>query len=173
MANYIKIASNTVGAGGVASVTFSSIPATYTDLVIRLSARTTTNPESSNWTSYQISFNGSATSFTMKSVFGTGSAASSNTSSGGVSNIPGWTNSSVSTASTFSNGEIYIPNYASSNNKSFSGDNVSEMNATAAIAVLTAGLWSNTAAITSITLQPPSGNWDQYSTFILYGIKNS
>ena len=76
------------------------------------------------------------------------------------------------TASTFGNAEIYIPNYASSNNKSVSADFVSETNAADAIFGLTAGLWANTSAITSIKLTPAAA-FAQYSTATLYGIKNS
>jgi hypothetical protein len=57
----------------------------------------------------------------------------------------------TATANTFGNTEFYIPNYTSSNYKSFSVDGVTENNATAAFA-LYAGLWSNTAAITSFRL---------------------
>ena len=79
-----------------------------------------------------------------------------------------------STANTFANGEFYIPNYAGSTNKSVSADGVTENNATAARATLTAGLWSNTAAINQITLLPiAGGTFAQYSTATLYGISNS
>jgi hypothetical protein len=77
------------------------------------------------------------------------------------------------TASTFGNGEVYIPNYAGSTNKSMSADGVSENNGTEAYTDLIANLWSNTSAITSILLYPDSGTWQQYSTATLYGIKNS
>jgi hypothetical protein len=77
------------------------------------------------------------------------------------------------TASTFANNEVTIPNYTSSNFKSYSVDSVTENNATQAYAIFVAGLWSNTAAITSITLGLSSANFVQYSTAYLYGIKNS
>jgi hypothetical protein len=75
------------------------------------------------------------------------------------------------TASSFSSGEIYIPNYAGSTNKSYSIDSVTEQNATGALAELIAGLWSQTAAITQITLS--SSNFQQYSTAYLYGVSNA
>jgi len=78
----------------------------------------------------------------------------------------------LDTASTFGNGQVYIPNYAGSNNKSTSADTVSEDNATLAYSALTAGLWSNTAAITSITIAAVT-NFAQYSTAYLYGISNA
>jgi hypothetical protein len=77
---------------------------------------------------------------------------------------------STATANTFSNGEIYIPNYTSSNFKSVSADNVQENNATAADGYLVSGLWSNTSPINSISIASGS-NFAQHSTFHLYGIK--
>jgi hypothetical protein len=163
---FIKIASVTVGSGGASSIDFTSIPSTYTDLVLKLSGRSTAND---NWAN--ISFNGSTASFSSRGLFGDGSSSGSYSRSDNVNTIAN--NTSSATANTFSNGEIYIPNYAGSNNKSYSVDSVTENNGTSALTSLVAGLRSNTAAITSITLTPNSGNFAQYTTATLYGIKNS
>ena len=165
-ATYQLITSNTVGAGGVASVTFSSIPNTYTDLLILSSARST-----SSTSSIQAQFNGNATGYTNRELTGSGSAASSSTATG-YAYFDVAVSSSM-TANTFSNGSLYIPNYTGSTNKSSSGDGVQENNATAAYMNLDANLWANTAAITSIVLNLNTGSFAQYSTFYLYGIKNS
>jgi hypothetical protein len=76
------------------------------------------------------------------------------------------------TASTFSNIEIYIPNYAGSTNKSFSIDAVGENNATAAYAGLVAGLWSTSSAITAISIASTT-LFAEFSTATLYGISNT
>lgn len=164
MATYIKIATVTVGAGGAASMDFSSIVGTYTDLVLKVSARTnTTTPN------IMITLNGSTSSFTNKVVYGTGSSAASTS----YARFVAYGCMSTDTASTFGNSEIYLPNYSGSTNKSFISDAVHENNATAANAGLSAGLWSNTAAITAISLAPDSGNFVQYSSATLYGISKS
>jgi len=162
-----QLATTTVGSGGVSSVTFSAIPQTYTDLLIKGSARATTSV--SNWVDIDVTINGSTSNFSFKELYGTGSSAAA---SNGTTGIFGYSNGSVATANTFSNFECYIPNYTSSNYKSFSADSVTENNATAALAIFDAGLWSNTAAITSISLAPNGTNFLQYSTFTLYGIRN-
>jgi hypothetical protein len=164
---YVQIGSTvTVGAGGVATITFSAIPATYTDLLLKISARNA----GASLTGMYISFNGSSSGFSNKLVEGNGSAAAS----ASLAQYIGVENSGSATANTFSNGEVYIPNYAGSTNKSFSTDNVSENNSTLAYASLNAGLWSSTAAITSISLNIAVGqNFAQYSTATLYGISNS
>lgn len=173
MATYIKIASNTVGAGGAASVTFSSIPATYTDLVIKVSARSAYSGTSAG---LGMQMNGLTTSiYTMKLLAGNGGVPSSNGYSAitFISTDHGLVGSTA-TASVFSNADIYIPNYLSSNNKSVSLDSVAENNSTAGYTVFNAGLMASTAAITSLTFfSGGSANLAQYSTFTLYGVSNA
>lgn len=162
------INSATVGAGGAANIEFTSIPATYTDLKLVFSLRDT---RSNNANNFYISYNGSTTSFTYRYLYGTGSSASS--SSGTDGNI-GVEPAATATSNTFGNGEIYIPNYAGSNNKSAIADTVMENNATASEQWLAASLWSNSSAINSIRLTPGSGaSYVQHSTAYLYGIVKS
>jgi hypothetical protein len=171
MANTMTlIASSTVGSGGAANITFSSIASTYTDLLIKVSARTTDT--SGNWTQLYASFNGTSvtTNWTNKSLYGLGTAASSYTS---TSNELGWAVAANATANTFSNTDVYIPNYAGSNNKSMASDGVTENNAASALIILDANTWANTSAITSITITPSTGTLVQYSTAYLYGVKNA
>jgi hypothetical protein len=167
---FTKIASNTVGVLGASTVTFSSIPSTYTDLVIKWSLRDSSAGTSNN---LFIKLNSVTTSQSIRYIAGNGSSASS--ASDTPLYVPGGAVSATATASTFSNCEIYIPNYASTSiNKSVSVDTVSENNATAAIAALTAGLYASNSAITSIEFAPNGVvTFQQYSTFTLYGIKNS
>lgn len=163
---FTKIASVTLSTT-TASIDFSSIPATYTDLCLKFSNRTnntgTGNP-------FAMALNGSSSNFTRRILYGDGSTAASASAS---NNNFLWVNGSTETANTFANVEIYIPNYAGSNYKSISNDGVMENNATSAYAGFTASLWSQTAAINQITLTPSVGSWVQYTTATLYGIKNS
>jgi len=152
----------TVGAGGSASISFTSIPQTYTDLKLVISPR---NTAANNYGT--ITFNGSSSSFSRRILYGTGSS----TASTAPNNAESLTiNDSGTTASTFANYEMYIPNYASSNYKSFSIDSVTENNGTVAYQIMHAGVWSNTAAITSLTITAAGGNLAEYSTATLYGV---
>jgi hypothetical protein len=171
---YVKIASVTVGSGGASTIAFSSIPATYTDLVVKLSSRQNL---AQIYGVLNVQFNGTGgTAYSYRLIQGNGSSASSSNQTG-VDSIYGVfsDNGANSTASTFSNIEMYVPNYAGSNFKSVSLDQVSENNATTAYAILNAGIWSNTSAITSITFATggSGASFVQYSTATLYGIKNS
>jgi hypothetical protein len=168
MANTFElIASATVGSGGAANIDFSSIPSTYTDLCIKASIRTDrTNVE--DWLT--VRFNNLSTNLNSILLRGTGSGVTSST----ATDISGRTSGDSSTASTFGNASIYIPNYAGSTTKPVSIDSVSENNSTAAIQVFTAGLWNQTAAINRVTLLSQLGtNFLQYSTAYLYGVKNA
>jgi hypothetical protein len=167
---YSKIASVTVGSGGSSSIDFIAIPQNYTDLLLKVSVR------SANDTVYAISFNSNTSNYSGRTLRGSGAATASYQTSDysyGTTAIGiGYVSSA---ASTFVNADIYIPNYASSNNKSLSMDSVSEQNTASPIYMnLTAGLWSNAAAINSIKLDCANAQgfiFAQYSTATLYGIK--
>ena len=163
---YTLISSVTVGAGGAAYIEFTGIPTSYTDLCVKWSGR----GDNGSARDAYISFNGTTTGFSYRSLIGNGATASSANASNGLIGI---FDGSVPTANTFSNGEFYIPNYQASTNKSISGDSATENNGTTAYAYLTATLSTNTSVISSLRLTPDSGNFVQYSTAYLYGIKNS
>lgn len=168
MATYELIASSTVGVLGATSIDFTSIPATYTDVVCVLSLR------ASFINSYgyaTLGFNGSTANFSIRGLYGPGSGTPGSFTS--PSNYLGEVVGSTATSNTFSNMSLCIPNYAGSTNKSFSVDAVAENNATLAQMNFTAGLWSQTAAINQITITPQSGTFVQYSTAYLYGVKNA
>ena len=176
MANptYVLINSYTVTSGGTSSVTFSSIPATYTDLKIVVSSKSSYT--GSYYDNMLMTFNGVGSAYSFLRFIGIG---------GGTSTDGPFTSQSVIysgeidasgsiTSNTFSNNEIYIPNYTTSNYKSISIDKTLENNSSSNyILGFAAGLWSNTSAISSITFTNASGSFVQYSTFYLYGISSS
>lgn len=168
MANMIPISTVTVGSGGASAIEFTGIPQTYTDLLIKFSTRDTSADFAEN---VAIQFNGvGGTSYSERLLRGAGSSVGSfNRSSVAAINYL-YSTSANATSSTFSNGDIYIPNYTSSNNKSVSVDTVTENNATSAYTALTAGLFSNTSPISSIKLLA-GVTFVQYSTATLYGIR--
>jgi hypothetical protein len=167
---FTKIASVSVGLLGVASIDFSSIPSSYTDLCIDLSLRDGSAAQSAN-ANIVINSNTSAI-YSSRRLLSTGTGTGSDSFSG-LGSMPGiWVDSATSTTNTFANIMIYIPNYAGSSNKSVSIDSVTENNATAAYSGITAGLFASTAAITSLSISTGS-NFVQYSTATLYGISKS
>lgn len=166
---YSKLAEVTVGSGGSATIAFNNIPQNYNDLVLKTSLRGT---GSLIYDTAKVTFNGSTLGYSGRYMQGSGSAA--NSAVPGISAyIEILEQGANTTANTFSNGEMYIPNYSVSGiNKSISSDVVAETNATTIYMRLSAAQWANTTTITSITLAPDvSSAWAQHSTATLYGVK--
>jgi hypothetical protein len=172
---YEAIATVTVGSGGAASIDFTAIPATFTDLLLKTSVRTD-RAAAADGLRLRVGNSSVDTgnNYSDRYLQGDGASATSGSDSSASWLVAGISVASTSTASTFSNIEIYLPNYAGSTNKSVSVDGVSENNATTAYTNLVAGLWSSASAINTIKLlSANSANFVQYSTATLYGIKNS
>jgi len=173
-ATYNLISSQVLGSS-TASVTFSSIPQTYTDLVLRMSSRDSSSTGTAN--SAVITFNSDAlgaTGYSSTDLTGSGTAGASTrgTNQGGSY----WSRATVTgtyTANVFSNSEFYIPNYTATSQKQVMGTAASENNASGAFDAINAGLYTTTTAISALTIWSGSGNFVQYSSFYLYGIRNS
>ena len=167
--SYESISTTVVGVGGVGSVTFSSIPSTYKHLQVRWFSRTL---DTANTTG-QIQFNGdTGSNYRNHYLYGTGSAAGAG-QSGSVTYITGMDQpNSLSSVSIFGTGVIDILDYTNtSKNKTVRLLGGNDQNGSGVVA-LGSGLWSDTAAITSLTFKSQQGlGFAQYSSFALYGIK--
>jgi hypothetical protein len=135
-------------------------------LVIKASVRSTVAEDA-----FGLRFNSdTGSNYNYRAVVGQGATVSSFSGNSTMMVAMGRQSESGYTANTFGNTEIYIPNYTLANQKSVSSDAVNENNATTARAQLAAGLWTGTAAITTVQVVPGSGSFAQYSTFSLYGV---
>ena len=165
----------TVGSAGAASITFSSIPANYTDLYLKLSLR---SGRSAYRSAGAIQFNADTgvTRYSYRRLYASGTTPGSDSSTSSGFILIGEIVAASSTASTFTNTEVYISNYTSTNAKSVSIDAALEQNdATNNRVSLTANLYNaaSNAAITSIKIfdgDDPASLLQQYSTVSLYGI---
>jgi hypothetical protein len=175
MANtYVLISSNVLGSN-TATVTFSSIPATYTDLLVRIGARGDTFAQSTETFTLRINSNSGANYSQTRMINAGGSGTVSydaNTTSLAI--VRGMT-ASTATANIFGNVEIYIPSYTSTQNRPIYIQGGGENNDTSSFYNLAeAGLFRNTSAITTLLFAPNnSTNFLAGSSFYLYGIKNS
>ena len=171
MPTYKAIASTTVGAGGASTITFSSIPGTYTDLALLTSLHF---DSANSFNDIGITINSdTGNNYSMRWL---GVQSTTATSGSATNTYPislGIPNGDGSGSLIYASTSTYFPNYTNSSYKTFSSDSVAEQNATGAYLRLTAGIWNNTSAITSISIYAPGFNWKQYSTATLYGIKNS
>ena len=164
---YKKIASVNLSSAQ-ANIDFSSIPATYDDLILHVSVRS-----AGSFTNRDMGLKiNNGTSITWRYLRGDGTSAAS--SNGSATNYVGTMPAASNTASTFGSTMFYIPNYATSTNKSISVDSTGENNATSSEIGFWAVLWSGGAAINQLTIyDPSSNNLVQHSTATLYGIKKA
>lgn len=166
----IAIATSVVGSGGVSEISFTSIPQTYTHLLLKTSLRGTGVGETNDAV---ISFNSSTSNFNNIYLYGSGSGTVGSGISGGTAYI-GFYTGSGETASTFASGEVYVFNYASAKYKPVIYDAVGENRASAsAYSELGITMWSNSSAVTSLSIKPANNLWAEHSSVTLYGLKNS
>jgi hypothetical protein len=133
-----------------ASIEFTSIPQDGTDLVMVFSVRT--NRADNSIDSLNLSFNGSLLNRTNRTLASNGAGGSTSNTDTNLY----WTNGNTGTANTFGSGQIYIPNYTASTNKSVSIESISESNDTSQRQAIQGMLWSQTTAISSLGLAPIS-----------------
>jgi hypothetical protein len=160
-ATYEPIATNTVSGGSTASITFSSIPSTYTDLVLIFNGSMTGGSNGA------LRFNGdTATNYSVTGIYGSGTVGGSFRSSNVgvlITNFAGTTGDQNVT-------RMMLMNYSNTTtNKCLLYRNDNTLNA----AVAGVGLWRSTAAINSITFVQTVGAsyFTAGSTLTLYGIK--
>lgn len=166
------IFTQTVGAGGAASVVFNNIPQTFTDLQIEVSGRTTDTTLSNHVSDCLFRFNGVTSGYSSTWLRNNTGSPSSFRATGNVWGSGLVINGRLTAANTFASSGFVLPNYTSSAFKSWSAYSSPESNTANfdSANIYVAGLWSNTAPITSITLVDGYGNFAQHSTFTLYGI---
>jgi hypothetical protein len=145
-----------------AAIEFTSIPQDGTDLVVLISARSASSTET------RLALNGSTLGFSRRDL--RGDSVNLGASSAATDNYIGEMGASDATSNTFGSMNLYISNYTGLANKPYSVDTVNENNATSANQRILAGLWSNTAAITSLTISSGVPNIVAGSTISLYKI---
>ena len=160
---YTPIATQTVSGSSTANSTFSSIPGTYTDLIIIANGYLTQLDNT------YIQFNGTGGSGYSGTVFkGDASLASSNRYSSNDRIVTDYS-SYPNTTSFAWNANIHIMNYA---NTSVNKTVLIRSNNADNGASLSGHLWASTSAITSIALQTTgTPKWGNGTTFTLYGIQ--
>jgi hypothetical protein len=170
---YEPLAVATVPSGGVASITFGSIPQTYTHLQVRAIGRS--NRTGTTGEFIKLTFNSdSGSNYADHAFFGDGTtvAAQSATSAAFIrlNRFAG----SLEPANVFGTIILDIVDYANtSKNKTVRNFGGIDNNGSGDIWFMS-GLWQSTSAITSVTLTPGGGTlYSQYSQFALYGIKGN
>jgi hypothetical protein len=168
--SYDSLATITVPSGGVASITFAGIPTGYKHLQIRSIARSTQSPDPSVNVYLRLNSD-TASNYSTHYLTGNGTSAGA----GGAANTSfiyaGGVTAAGSTANTFEGSVIDILDYADTNKyktvRTLAGWDANG----SGLVSFWSGSWRNTNATTTITLLPNLGNWAQYSSFALFGVK--
>ena len=175
-ATYTLISSNVLSSSA-ASVTFSAIPATYTDLVVRVSAKSDISGTGARNTYVEFNANTSAIysdTELLTTWDGSANIALSYAWTGDTFLRNRYTTATASPADTFNSYELYIPSYTANQNKPMSVFGVVEQNSSQIAGIgVHAGLFRSTTAISSVKFSPESGNYVTGSSFYLYGISNA
>jgi hypothetical protein len=172
MANTYTLIEGKTLSSAVSSITFSSIPQTYTDLLFRVSAR---EASSNPWSDLRIGLNGGTSDHYWRGLYGLNTTVGTNSGTGTGGRSVGNVAADSNTANLFSNVDIYISNYTSTSYpKCMSIDSTVENNGTGNVLQIATNLWypSTSVAISSATfVNSNSSNFMVNSTFYLYGIK--
>lgn len=182
--DFNSIATSIVGAGGATSITFNSIPSTYTHLQLRcITSGTRADYQISE---FNVQFNGDGgTNYSAHDFYGQGSASTSNTTSRtnqtSIILAPGTQGANAGSPSggRFGAAVIDIFDYASTvKNKTFRAISGVDLNGTynslGGRVGMTSGIWrNNTNAVSSITITPQLSPFVQYTKFALYGIRQA
>jgi hypothetical protein len=161
--DFESIATITAGSA-VSNIEFTSIPATFTHLQIR---GITYNSSTSKDVFLQFNTD-TGSNYSRHYLYGDGSSAGSGANTSDVNISVGYTSL---TSNIFGVSVIDVLDYTNTNKykttRSLAGYDANG----SGLVVLYSGNWRSTAAITSIKLYPGNGNFNQYSSFALYGVK--
>ena len=169
---YEPISAITVPSTSTASVTFASIPSTYAHLQIRVLSRSDRAATAQN---IYLQFNGDAgANYTLHAL----EVGNTTVSAAGAANttylISGVTTGTSASSNIYAGSVIDILDSSSTNKfktvRTLSGF---DLNNTSSGVNYYSGSWRSSSAVTSVTLLAPIGNFIQYSTFALYGIKGN
>ena len=165
---YEPIATTTLGSAA-ATITFSSIPATYTDLRVVWIGRSTANTPD-----LRLRFNSdTGTNYSNTILRGTGAAAESSRQTNVSSFILEAGSRTATNPTTPTLREVDVFSYAGSTNKTALAKTSGDLNSVDGNVVVAVGLWRNTAAITSLEFSLTSDSFAIGTTATLYGIKSA
>lgn len=171
MANTYTLIETKTLTSNTANINFTSIPQTYTDLNLLMSARINAT---GNADIFYVKFNSSASTYRYRGMYKDSTTATASGVGGSSGAFAGFVPASSMAGNTFNNASVYIPNYTNSQTKSYSCDWTTETNSNVQWMGLFALLWDGTSAINEINITTTgTNNFITDSTFYLYGIKSS
>lgn len=175
--SYESIQTVTVTSSSQATISFTSIPSTYTHLQIRCMTRSANTP--SQWDSFYMTLNSDgAANYSDHFLRGSGTAMSVGFRAGSSNILIGYQPDNGYTSGIFGAFVIDILDYKNTNKnkttRTLGGFDTNNTGSEVGTLAFTSGQWRSTDAVTSIQLVAGGGrNTIQNSTFALYGIKGA
>jgi hypothetical protein len=168
--DYESINTVTVGSGGQATITFSSIPATYKHLQVRYMSRSA-NASTTDVLSWRFNSD-TASNYSRHFLFGDGASATSGAAVSDTRMTTDGTTGATATSNIFGVGVVDILDYADTNKyKTLRALSADDRNG-AGLMVVNSGNWRSFSAVSTITIVTNStANFAQHSQFALYGIR--
>lgn len=163
-----SIATTTVGAGGTSTITFSSIPSTYTHLQVRLICANNSSYYDSD---IVMRFNGdTGSNYYKHRIYGSGSSVATDAGAGTTMQVA----RSGGAAGVFGASVIDILDYTNTSKNKVVRSLYGQDSNGSGYMMFSSGLWNNTSAVTSLTLNDANFNgFVQYTHAALYGIKGN
>ncbi len=161
-----------VGTGSSGTITFSSIPSTYTHLQIRYIGRVTNSDTADN---IFVQFNSdTGSNYAWHYLEGDGASTAASGSSSQSKILSGRVSAATAAADVMGVGVIDILDYANANKYKTLRTLTGQDRNGGGVSVMTSGLWQNTAAVSTITITNGSAtNFTTATSFALYGIKGN
>lgn len=169
--SYESIATITVGAGGSASIDFTSIPSTFTHLQLRGIVKNTAASTSVSSGYFRLN-NDTGANYATHYLNGSGSAVGA----GGIASQTSaysLTDIGANATSVFGGFVMDILDYKNTSKYKTVRSLTGVDNNGSGYLQIFSGLWMSTSAVDRVTLIPGSNNFAQYSTVALYGIKEA
>ena len=169
--DYQSISTATVTSGGTASITFSSIPTTFTHLQIRMMGRIE-YAATVDWVLIRLNSD-STSNYSTHYLYGDGSTPTATAATSVSYGLTGVLPGSSATASIFGVSVVDILDYGSTaKNKTIRALWGSDLNGSGRTGLQSSLYFTNTNAVSTITLTPSSAaNFSEFSKFSLYGVK--
>lgn len=154
-----------------ASITFSNIPQMYQHLQIRMTARSSRSAATQEEISMQFNSD-TGNNYAFHELYGIGTSTGAGALASTNRIVVGYVTGNTAISNNFGMAIIDILDYTSTSKTTVARSIAGTDNNGNGIIGIHSGMWTNTNAVTSVTLVPRTGpNWLQYSIFSLYGVK--
>lgn len=168
MTDIYFIAQTEVETATATDIEFTSIPADYDELILILSARSN---KSSTTDNIALTFNGSSAAYYGLILYQENSGTPASATVNNASSLTTlYATGDTAAANCFSTTTVHISGYTSTAAKAFTFESSTTNNSGSVLQAFGNGVWNNSSTISSLKLDPVTGDFMQFSKATLYGV---